>query len=95
MFEQEPEETGLERNIVVKLADFGFAKLIEEDTVLKTICGTPAFVAPEIMLSQKSNGEGYSNKVDVWSIGVMLYLSLSGSLPFESIGDLALQFKAR
>ena len=60
----------------VKVGDFGFAKPITNG-FLKTRCGTPAYVAPEICV-----GAQYGKGVDVWSCGVILYLLLSGKIPF-------------
>ena len=53
----------------IKIADFGLSKMVEEDTMLKTACGTPGYVAPEVLKC-----EGYGTPVDVWSIGVILYI---------------------
>jgi serine/threonine protein kinase len=63
----------------VKVADFGLAKVLEGGKgSMQTVCGSPAYMAPEI-----SSGDGdYTAAVDLWSIGVMMYLMLSGSLPF-------------
>lgn len=66
----------------IKVADFGFAKHIEgqdEDHALDTQCGTPGYVAPEIL---KHNA--YGTLVDVWSIGVIVYIMLGGYPPFYS-----------
>jgi serine/threonine protein kinase len=60
------------------VADFGFAKRNPSGN-LKTRCGTPAFVAPEIC-----QGISYGNKVDVWSCGVILFLLLGGYAPFQN-----------
>lgn len=62
--------------IGVKVADFGFAKKCTSGR-LKSRCGTPAYVAPEICV-----GVPYDKAVDVWSCGVILYLLLSGKIPF-------------
>jgi calcium/calmodulin-dependent protein kinase I len=64
---------------VVKIADFGLSKIMDAQGVMKTACGTPAYVAPEILL-----GEGYDQKVDVWSLGVIAYILLCGFPPFYS-----------
>lgn len=61
----------------IKLADFGLANILEGKDSLQTVCGSPAYMAPEV-----HNMENYDEKVDMWSIGVMLFLLLSGSLPF-------------
>ena len=59
----------------LKIADFGFAKHLMEDP--NTACGTPGFVAPEIL-----NGEKYGAGVDVWSCGVIVYIVMCGYPPF-------------
>jgi len=61
----------------LKLADFGLSKVMEATAVLETQCGTPGYVAPEVL-----KGEGYDEKVDVWSLGVILYILLCGFPPF-------------
>lgn len=61
----------------VKIADFGLSKDFAGDSVMSTCCGSPSYVAPEIL----EQGE-YSNACDIWSIGVILYVLLSGYLPF-------------
>ncbi|CAI5444788.1 unnamed protein product [Caenorhabditis angaria] len=66
--------------IGVKLADFGLAtEMPEEFGVLKTICGTPTYVAPEVLTQA-----GYGCKVDIWAAGVILYAILVGFPPFQS-----------
>lgn len=61
----------------VKIADFGFAKRVSEPKSLSTQCGTPGYVAPEIL-----EGHLYDTKADMWSIGVILYILLGGYPPF-------------
>jgi len=61
----------------LKLADFGLSKVMEAAAVLETQCGTPGYVAPEVLM-----GEGYDEKVDIWSIGVIMYILLCGFPPF-------------
>ncbi|OQR93731.1 calcium/calmodulin-dependent protein kinase [Thraustotheca clavata] len=63
-------------NAVIKIADFGLAK---DDAYLITMCGSPAYVAPEVLISTKSP---YDKAVDIWSIGVITYALLCGYLPF-------------
>ncbi len=66
----------------VRIADFGLAKAIfetEDDPLrMNAVCGTPAYVAPEII-----TGRVYTPAVDLWSAGVILYILLSGVVPFE------------
>lgn len=65
----------------LKLADFGLATKLEFDGDRKrTVCGTPNYIAPEIL----SGKQGHSYEVDIWSIGVILYTLLIGKPPFET-----------
>ncbi|TKR68240.1 hypothetical protein L596_024247 [Steinernema carpocapsae] len=64
---------------LLKLADFGLAyELPEDDQLLYDICGTPTYVAPEVLAEF-----GYGTKVDLWSSGVILYVLLCGFPPFQ------------
>ena len=67
----------------VKICDFGIGKVLDsEDELLYDKCGTPMYMAPEIILSNENNGyKGFP--VDIWSSGITLYIMLSGSLPFS------------
>lgn len=65
-----------EPTATLKISDFGFARF-STDSLMSTLCGTPCYVAPEII-----NQEQYGEKVDCWSIGVIIYLLLSGYPPF-------------
>eukprot|EP00126_Sphaerothecum_destruens_P001741 Sdes_comp15157_c0_seq2m3973 len=68
-----------------KLCDFGFAKIIGESSFMMSIVGTPAYVAPEVVHPYRLSPDrppGYSSSVDMWSIGVVLYVSISGNFPF-------------
>ncbi|UJR09328.1 hypothetical protein I4U23_013571 [Adineta vaga] len=69
---------------LVKITDFGLSRFINETSLMKTFCGTPNYLAPEVL---STRGEAsYTNKVDVWSLGVILYICLVGYPPFsESI----------
>ena len=70
-----PENIMVLGNGFIKLIDFGTAKAISERT--KTIIGTPHYMAPEVIL-----GEGYSFKVDFWSIAICMYEFMCGGVPF-------------
>jgi len=61
----------------VKIADFGFAKRVSKPNSLTTQCGTPGYVAPEIL-----EGTPYDERADMWSVGVILYILLGGYPPF-------------
>lgn len=65
---------------VVKLIDFGLAMRAEKNPPMKDFCGTPNYVAPEIL-----SGEEYEGKpADCWALGVVLYLMLVGRFPFKA-----------
>jgi len=65
-------------DVDVRLADFGFAQHVHAPNSLTSQCGTPFFVAPEVI-----NRKPYDQKVDMWSIGVTCYLLLGGDTPFN------------
>ena len=78
----------LDLNNIIKICDFGVGKLIKPNTILKDQCGTPIYMAPEIL-----KGNGYKGfPVDVWSAGVALYIMLSGTLPFNKDKDHDLEY---
>ncbi|XP_022095605.1 serine/threonine-protein kinase D3-like isoform X2 [Acanthaster planci] len=62
----------------VKLCDFGFARIIGEKSFRRSVVGTPAYLAPEVLRSK-----GYNRSLDMWSVGVIIYVSLSGTFPFN------------
>ena len=55
----------------VKLCDFGFARIIGEKSFRKSVVGTPAYLAPEVL-----RNKGYNRSLDMWSTGVIIYVSL-------------------
>ena len=67
----------------VKLCDFGFARVIGETGFRKSIVGTPAYLAPEVL-----RNKGYNRSLDMWSTGVIIYVSLSGTFPFNEDEDI-------
>ena len=74
----------LDKNDDVKLCDFGFTREYEgKASYLQTFCGTVCYSAPEMLKGEKYAGE----KVDVWSLGVILYALLTGELPFDDDDD--------
>ncbi|SCU95502.1 LAME_0F12398g1_1 [Lachancea meyersii CBS 8951] len=72
--------------VLVKITDFGLAKIQGNGTFMKTFCGTLAYVAPEVISgknSEEKEGNKYSSMVDMWSIGCLVYVILTGHLPFS------------
>lgn len=67
----------------MKLCDFGFARIIGEKSFRRSVVGTPAYLAPEVLLNQ-----GYNRSLDMWSVGVIMYVSLSGTFPFNEDEDI-------
>lgn len=78
-----------DNSIEVKLTDFGLAKAIDEDDGLKTFCGTPQYFAPEVLQRQNTvKGRGrYGKPADMWSLGVVLYVLISGTPPFSPMDE--------
>uniref|UniRef100_A0A3Q3WF38 phosphorylase kinase n=1 Tax=Mola mola TaxID=94237 RepID=A0A3Q3WF38_MOLML len=78
-----PENILLDDHANIKLTDFGFAVQIKAGERLKEICGTPGYLAPEIIeCSMDAGHAGYGTAVDIWSAGVIMYTLLAGSPPF-------------
>ncbi|URE48065.1 CBL-interacting serine threonine-protein kinase 11, partial [Musa troglodytarum] len=78
-----PENLLLDDANDLKISDFGLSALCSSDDLLYTQCGTPAFVAPEILLSRKGIAGYDGAKADIWSCGVILFVLHAGSLPFN------------
>nr|XP_055024058.1 serine/threonine-protein kinase ULK1a [Misgurnus anguillicaudatus] len=66
-------------NICIKLADFGFARYLQGDTMAATLCGSPMYMAPEVIMSQN-----YDAKADLWSVGTIIFQCLTGKAPFQA-----------
>lgn len=74
-----PQNILLTKDYTIKISDFGLAKTCESDTLLDTICGSPMYMAPEIMKYKK-----YDTKADLWSLGVIFYQMLTGKTPYTA-----------
>lgn len=71
-----------DKNYNLKIGDFGLAAVLANDRERKyTVCGTPNYIAPEVLMGKHS---GHSYEVDIWSIGVMIYALLIGKPPFQA-----------
>ncbi|XP_026414314.1 serine/threonine-protein kinase ATG1c-like isoform X2 [Papaver somniferum] len=70
---------------VLKIADFGFARSLQPRGLAETLCGSPLYMAPEIMQFQK-----YDAKADLWSVGVILYQLVIGKTPFTGNNQIQL-----
>eukprot|EP00002_Diphylleia_rotans_P028014 TRINITY_DN5647_c0_g1_i1.p1 TRINITY_DN5647_c0_g1~~TRINITY_DN5647_c0_g1_i1.p1 ORF type:complete len:620 (+),score=142.87 TRINITY_DN5647_c0_g1_i1:129-1988(+) len=73
-----PENILLDKHKNIKLIDFGLSNTLRRDFGLRSRCGSPYYVAPEMVA-----GKGYGSSVDVWSLGVVLYSILTGDVPFS------------
>ncbi len=90
-----PENILLKDN-VVKIADFGFAKEIDDyNVMMDTICGSPLYMAPEIVLSRPTDKEQhkestgpYNTKSDVWSLGIILYQMMYNKHPYGNVKNI-------
>ncbi|VDK53282.1 unnamed protein product, partial [Anisakis simplex] len=67
----------------VKLCDFGFARIIGARSFRRSVVGTPAYLAPEVL-----RNKGFNRSLDMWSVGVIVYVSLSGTFPFNEDEDI-------
>jgi serine/threonine protein kinase len=74
-----PQNILVSKEYILKITDFGFARYMNNDIIIKTLCGSPMYMAPEIIKYKK-----YNNTSDLWSIGVIMYEMLFGSPPFKS-----------
>lgn len=70
-----------ELNNTLKIIDFGTSTMFEKGTKLKTTHGTSYYIAPEVLKKE------YDDRCDVWSVGVILYILLSGKPPFDGDND--------
>ncbi|XP_037512495.1 phosphorylase b kinase gamma catalytic chain, liver/testis isoform isoform X2 [Rhipicephalus sanguineus] len=78
-----PENILLDDDLNVKVTDFGFATQLAESETLTELCGTPGYLAPELLkASMYESSEGYDKQVDIWACGVIMYTLLVGFPPF-------------
>ncbi|CAI5439798.1 unnamed protein product [Caenorhabditis angaria] len=71
-----------------KICDFGYARFIPESQFRKTVVGTPAYLPPEVL-----QRKGYNKSLDMWSVGVIIYVTLSGTFPFNEGEEVAEQIQ--
>ena len=77
----------------MKLCDFGYARIIGKKSFRKSIVGTPAYLAPEVLYAKVLRQKGFNRSLDMWSTGVIIYVSLSGQFPFNEDVDIEDQIK--
>ena len=86
-----PDNVLLTADGTAKISDFGLARHAssQSENNFRTYCGTPHYFAPEMFKLQKQQVDGYGKAVDVWSLGVILYIIVSGKPPFddENLGE--------
>ena len=73
-------------NNEIKLIDFGLSNFYNKNQLLKTPCGSPLYAAPELLKGKKYSGL----KIDIWSCGIILYLMVTGNLPFNDNNEISL-----
>jgi serine/threonine protein kinase len=66
-------------DIKLKIADFGFARFLQDGVMAATLCGSPMYMAPEVIMSLQ-----YDAKADLWSVGTIVYQCLTGKAPFQA-----------
>ena len=74
---------------MVKIIDFGFSVMCSSMQKLKIFCGTPSYMAPEITMKKEYDGK----TVDMWALGVLLYVMLTGTFPFKGTTEADLYHK--
>ena len=87
-----PQNILLSKNYDIKITDFGFATYYTKNTIINTLCGSPMYMAPEIITKN-----GYDYKSDLWSVGIILYEMVHGYTPFNvhNFIDLVLEIKKK
>ena len=69
---------GINSKFCLKIADFGFARHLQSQSLAETLCGSPLYMAPEVLKQQR-----YDQKADLWSVGSVLFEMITGTTPFE------------
>jgi len=75
--DMKPENVLMDEDGYISLTDFGMAKVIKPDVMANSFCGTPEYLAPEIII-----GEGHATEVDWWGLGILMYELMIGIPPF-------------
>ena len=68
---------------MVKLIDYGFSVVVANQQRLKVFCGTPSYMSPEIVRKHEYDGK----PVDMWALGVLLYVMLTGTFPYRGVSE--------
>ncbi|KAG8333399.1 Serine/threonine-protein kinase sik2 [Homalodisca vitripennis] len=78
-YSSDAENLLMDANMNIKIADFGFSNYYTPGEQLATWCGSPPYAAPEVFEGKKYTGP----EIDIWSLGVVLYVLVCGALPFD------------
>ncbi|XP_060605794.1 serine/threonine-protein kinase Chk2-like [Ruditapes philippinarum] len=70
-----------DKETLIKITDFGLSKFVDAGSLMKTFCGTPTYLAPEILITAGTGA--YTKAIDCWSLGVILFICLAGYPPFS------------
>lgn len=79
----------------VKIGDFGISKQVDDSTALLTVVGTPGYMAPEVWGYISSETSVYTNAVDMWSLGCVIYAMITRETPFQDTGNLLNYIQSR